>query len=167
MKPFEIDVHSTIVNMQMNRFLFSPIMLCAASSHTAWSITGHRSSASLAIYQKVASDEKLRMGCTLGYALTGDSSCLIKQDEISSVYQQHPPETNYQPSSHTPNPSLQEIDVISRSERCMSLSKRQNPCQENTIQTKRRPNRSSATIVVPRQALASSDPIFFEDDMDD
>jgi hypothetical protein len=71
------------------------------------SITGHRSSASLAIYQKVASDEELRMGCTLGYALTGDSSCLTKQDEISSVYQQHPRETNYQPSSRTPNPSLQ------------------------------------------------------------
>ena len=62
---------------------------------------------------------------------------------------------------------MQEIDVISRSERRMPLSKRQNSCQENTIQTKRRPNRSSATIVAPRQALASSDPIFFEDDMDD
>ena len=36
-------------------------------------ITGHRSSASLEIYQKVASDEKLKMGCTLGFALTGDS----------------------------------------------------------------------------------------------
>jgi hypothetical protein len=131
------------------------------------SITGHRSSASLVIYQKVASDEKLRMECTLGYALTGDSSCLTKQDEISSVYQQHPRETNYQPSSCTPNPSLQEIDVISRSEHRMPLSKRQNPCQENTIQPKRRPNRSSATIVAPQQALASSDPIFFEDDMDD
>jgi hypothetical protein len=74
----------------------------------------------LAIYQKVASDEKLRMGCTLGYAITGDSSCLTKQDEISSVYQQHPRETNYQPSSRTPNPSSQEIDVISRSERRIS-----------------------------------------------
>ena len=29
--------------------------------------------------QKVASDEKLRLGCTLGYALTGDSSCLTQQ----------------------------------------------------------------------------------------
>ena len=75
--------------------------------------------------------------CTLGDALTGDSSCLTKQDEISIVYQQHPRETNYQPNSRTPNPSLQEIDVISRSERRMPLSKRQNPCQENTIQTKR------------------------------
>ena len=45
------------------------------------SITGHRSSASLAIYQNVTSDEKLRMGCTLGYALTGHSSCLTKQDQ--------------------------------------------------------------------------------------
>ncbi|CAB4044441.1 threonine dehydratase biosynthetic, chloroplastic, partial [Paramuricea clavata] len=63
------------------------------------SITGHRSSASLAIYQKVASDEKLRMGCALGYALTGDSSCLTKQDEISSVYQQCPRETSCEKSA--------------------------------------------------------------------
>ncbi|CAB4018928.1 Hypothetical predicted protein [Paramuricea clavata] len=30
---------------------------------------------------KVASDEKLRMGLTLGYALTGDPSCLTKENE--------------------------------------------------------------------------------------
>ena len=30
------------------------------------SVTGHRSSASLEIYQKVASDGKLKIGCTLG-----------------------------------------------------------------------------------------------------
>ena len=131
------------------------------------SITGHRSSASLAIYKKVASDEKLRMGCTLGYALTGDPSCLTKQDEISTLHQQHPRETNYQPSSRTPNSPLQEIDVISRAERRMPQYKRQNPCQGNTVPTKRRPNQSSATIVAPQQVCHSSDPIFFEDDMDD
>ena len=92
------------------------------------SITGHRSSASLEIYQKVASDEKLKMGCTLGYALTGDSSCLTKQDEISSVYKQHPRKTNCQPSSSTPNPPLERVDVISRSEHHMSQYKRQHLC---------------------------------------
>ena len=76
------------------------------------SITGHRSSASLEIYQKVASDEKLKMGCTLGYALTVDSSCLAKQDKISSVYEQHPRKTNCQPSSCTPNPPLEKVEVI-------------------------------------------------------
>ena len=33
------------------------------------SLTGHKSMTSLAIYQKVNSDEKLRMGFTLGYSL--------------------------------------------------------------------------------------------------
>lgn len=53
------------------------------------SVTGHRSSASLNIYQKVASEEKLRMGLTLGYVLTGDPSCLTKENEVACVYQQH------------------------------------------------------------------------------
>ncbi|CAB3989797.1 uncharacterized protein LOC110441157 [Paramuricea clavata] len=65
-------------------------------------VTGHRSSASLNIYQKVASDEKLRrMGLALGYALTGDPSCLTKENEVACVYQQHPNDHPKQSSNAT------------------------------------------------------------------
>ena len=76
------------------------------------SVTGHRSRASLDIYQKVAADEKLRMGLTLGYALTGDSGCLTKENEVTNIYQQHPQVNRLpkQSSSHITHPSFRTID---------------------------------------------------------
>ena len=43
------------------------------SNKQIMSLTGHKSTTSLAIYQKVNSDEKLRMGFALGYALVNNN----------------------------------------------------------------------------------------------
>ena len=70
------------------------------------------SHASLDIYQKVAADEKLGMVLTLGYALTGDSGCLTKENEVTNIYQQHPQVNRLpkQSSSHITHPSFRNID---------------------------------------------------------
>ena len=88
------------------------------------SVTDHRSSASLNIYQKVASDEKLRMGLTLDNALTGYPSCLTKENEAACVCQQHPHDNH---PKQTSNATHLSFHTTGTGNQIVPLHKRQAP----------------------------------------
>jgi hypothetical protein len=129
------------------------------------SVTGHRSSASLNIYQKVASDEKLRMDLTLGYALTGDPSCLTKENEVACVYQWHPHDNHPKQSSNATHPSFR---TTGTGNQIVPLHKRQDPRFTETSTITKRPclhnlqRANSSSSITSKQSSTYDDPIFEE-----
>jgi hypothetical protein len=121
---------------------------------------------SLNIYQKVASDEKLRMGLTLGYALTGDPSCLTKENEVACVFQQQHPHDNHPKQSS--NATHLSFRTTGTGNQIVPLHKRQAPHFTETATITKRPclhnlqRANSSSSITAKQSSTYDDSMFEE-----
>ena len=121
---------------------------------------------SLNIYQKVASEEKLRMGLTLGYALTGDPSCLTEENEVACVFQQQHPHDNHPKQSS--NATHLSFRTTGTGNQIVPLHKRQAPHFTETAIITKRPclhnlqRANSSSSITAKQASTYDDSMFEE-----